>query len=239
MSADDPALLGDLLAAGLTHRQVGTWTEQGYLVPIPRAESAGSGVPRRWPRTELAVARIMARCVAAGLSVPQAHHVARAGGRAELGPGVIVLVDDDPTIATLARLRQTLTAERIADLLDEVVAETGQHSNASRADTPPARAQVTSANGHNHPYAYDLTTMADTTDCGLFVHADPEAADYPGHVAATPPTGPVDCPDCLATGGSAVIVAPDPTGKVPIEYRAVVLSGEHAGAEVKMPRSTP
>lgn len=77
-------------AGAITYRQLDYWTRRGYLKP--GNAGAGSGHWRRWSAEERAVAAMMARLIAAGLTVEAAHKVARAGGRVELAPGVVVEV---------------------------------------------------------------------------------------------------------------------------------------------------
>lgn len=81
----------DLIAAGLTVRQIDYWTTRGYL----RADTnnPGTGHDRSWSGDELRVARTMARLAKAGLTPAAAHEVAR--GRAQLAPGVCVLIDGE------------------------------------------------------------------------------------------------------------------------------------------------
>lgn len=78
------------LDEGLTYRRLDYWSRQGYLKP--ENPTPGSGSWRRWPESERVVARMMVRLTEAGLSVAAAHEVARAGGRLELAPGVVVEV---------------------------------------------------------------------------------------------------------------------------------------------------
>jgi hypothetical protein len=80
--------LGDV--DGLTYRQLDYWIRAGYL--LPNDAGAGAGSRRSWSDSERAVAVMMARLVAAGLTLEAAHRVARAGGRLELAPGVTVEV---------------------------------------------------------------------------------------------------------------------------------------------------
>lgn len=72
---------------GLTYRQLDYWTTKGYLHPL---HGTGSGIARVWPDEELAVARMMARLVGAGLTLALAARVAR--GEEDVAPGVKVLV---------------------------------------------------------------------------------------------------------------------------------------------------
>lgn len=83
-TADSP------LDEGLTYRRLDYWSRQGYLKP--ENPTPGSGSWRVWPESERSVARMMIRLTDAGLTVAAAHEVARAGGRLELAPGVVVEV---------------------------------------------------------------------------------------------------------------------------------------------------
>jgi hypothetical protein len=73
----------DFIRLGLTYRQVDHWTARGWL--HPDAQHPGSGYQRRWPRTELEVARLMRRMTNVGIEPWAAHSAARAmvndGGR--------------------------------------------------------------------------------------------------------------------------------------------------------------
>lgn len=62
--------------AGITFRKVDHWTRAGYLHPLPRLRS-DSGYPREYPRTELAVACLMAQLVDAGINPQMACFYAR------------------------------------------------------------------------------------------------------------------------------------------------------------------
>lgn len=74
-----------------TYRQLDYWTSQGYL--RPDVASPGSGYVRQWPAAERRIAATMARLTAAGIPPKVAHDVARAGGRLEIAPGVVVEVN--------------------------------------------------------------------------------------------------------------------------------------------------
>jgi DNA-binding transcriptional MerR regulator len=63
--------------AGITYRQLDFWSRAGYLHELPRPPHAGSGIPRYYPITELAVATLMGRLSRAGLAPAQAHELAR------------------------------------------------------------------------------------------------------------------------------------------------------------------
>ena len=79
-------------AARLSHRQVGWWTNHGYL----RTEdpTPGSGYRRRWPVGEIAVAAQISRLIAAGLVLPAAAEYARLDSPIEIGPGIILTIGD-------------------------------------------------------------------------------------------------------------------------------------------------
>lgn len=79
-----------MLQAGMTPRQVDYWTRNGWLRLA--TESVGTGVPREWRPGEDTVGRMMQRLIAAGLTAPAAHAVARAGGDHDLADGVRVVV---------------------------------------------------------------------------------------------------------------------------------------------------
>lgn len=78
-----------LLRAGLTYRQADHWTRRGYLRPTN--PDCGSGHGRDYPASEVRVAGVMVRLVAAGLTVEAAHTVAR--GESQLAPGVRVVME--------------------------------------------------------------------------------------------------------------------------------------------------
>jgi hypothetical protein len=64
-----------LVAEGLTRRQVGYWTQRGYLRALPRPVAQGS--PVRYPADEVLIARAMHRLVVAGVQVATAAKIAR------------------------------------------------------------------------------------------------------------------------------------------------------------------
>ena len=86
--------------AGVTYRQLNYWAARGYLRPVRTGH--GSGHPMLWPADEAAVARLMARLVAAGLVVDVAARVARehvtSPDRAahELADGLELLLSGSP-----------------------------------------------------------------------------------------------------------------------------------------------
>lgn len=85
------ATLPDLVALGVTYRQLDYWVRTGRIrcdEPTP-----GSGARRVWPPGELEVASRMARLLDAGLSLNAAARVAREpDAEVELAPGVVVRV---------------------------------------------------------------------------------------------------------------------------------------------------
>lgn len=67
---------GVMHVVGLTYRQLDYWTRKGYL----RSEgnpTPGSGRPRTWPDTEVAIARAIVRLVGCGFTVQKAAELAR------------------------------------------------------------------------------------------------------------------------------------------------------------------
>jgi len=83
----------DLIAAGPTGRQIHYWTQRGYLLPLN--PNPGIGTAMRWPESEASVAALMKRLTDAGLTLAQAHVVARDRNH-EVAPGVRVVVDAEP-----------------------------------------------------------------------------------------------------------------------------------------------
>jgi DNA-binding transcriptional MerR regulator len=81
----------DLLAVGLTNRQVEFWSRQGYL--RTDKTNPGTGSHRNFKHGEIAVAKTMLRLVAAGLTLDAAQRVARAESQPfELAPGITITV---------------------------------------------------------------------------------------------------------------------------------------------------
>jgi hypothetical protein len=77
---------------GISYRQLDWWVRKGYLTPTQRQ---GSGYRREWPEDEIAVARAMVRLVAAQIPPAIAAEVAR--GRAEIAPGIRIVVEPLPS----------------------------------------------------------------------------------------------------------------------------------------------
>lgn len=91
----------DLLDAGLSRRQIHTWSEAGHLRAYERRMS-GSGHPRTWPDRELAIAVLILRLTAAGLTLEAAAATARGDHALHmLAPGVWVMVVDPSTDAAI------------------------------------------------------------------------------------------------------------------------------------------
>lgn len=88
--------LDQMLATGLTARQLDYWATKGYLQPTKA--NPGSGFQRRWPTSERDVAALMVRLVKAGLAVNIAASVARevvetGMPEASIADGITVLVE--------------------------------------------------------------------------------------------------------------------------------------------------
>lgn len=81
----------DLVAVGVSYRQLDVWTNQGLLLAVN--QGCGSGRRRWWPAGEVEVARVMGVLVEVGLSPVAAAKAARGGG--VLGPGVRVVINKD------------------------------------------------------------------------------------------------------------------------------------------------
>lgn len=64
--------------AGITYRQANYWTSQGYLIPLPRRESAtGSGIPMFFTADEVAIATRIGELTRIGLALQIAALYAR------------------------------------------------------------------------------------------------------------------------------------------------------------------
>lgn len=94
-----PLELTDLADTGVTYRQIDYWIRRGWLHPEHAGGSGGE--PRRWSTTERAVAKLMARLVAAGVTPERAATLARRAVRnseddtalIDLGPGLGLLIE--------------------------------------------------------------------------------------------------------------------------------------------------
>lgn len=80
----------DMLAAGITYRQLDHWCKTGYLRPA--VASPGSGYQRKFPPQEFQVARLMVLLVAVGVEPAAAARAAREG--VENGQPYGLLSDD-------------------------------------------------------------------------------------------------------------------------------------------------
>lgn len=65
------------------------------------------------------------------------------------------------------------------------------------SEDPVEHLPAVHAEGRNHAATYDVDLSSDRTLCGLFLHCEPS----PGSAVWSEPTGPVDCPGCLAAWG--------------------------------------
>ena len=152
---------------GITYRQLDSWVRRGYLRPERKTVRGGkyhdgSGAPRRWPATELEVARRMGRLVAAGLRPERAAGFARNSWPAgDLAPGLRLLCDENtmddtadsraglcagfrsPTLAEPAGVPSPPTVEGTPaqPLNGAVRALTGRRSAWQQADTARRAAQ--------------------------------------------------------------------------------------------------
>lgn len=72
----------ELLAAGLTQRQLSHWTERGWIVP--ENGRPGSGKVMRFSEQEARIALVMAELTAAGVGASRAAELARTGDAAVL-----------------------------------------------------------------------------------------------------------------------------------------------------------
>ena len=77
---------------GVSYRQLDDWARRGLLRP-DNPSPGRSGWKREWSEPELAVAAMMGRLVAGGLTVDAAHRVAR--GVRVLGPGIRLVIDEE------------------------------------------------------------------------------------------------------------------------------------------------
>jgi hypothetical protein len=86
----------DLRATGLSARVIDWWTRKGYLHAYPRDDTAGPGIPREWPGTEITIARTMKRLVDAGITPAKAAQIARdtltSDEPVPLGPGLLLTI---------------------------------------------------------------------------------------------------------------------------------------------------
>jgi len=84
------------LPAGITYRQLDYWARVGLLRPENNAR--GSGRPRNWPETELAVAVIIGELRALGVELHVAARLARdlaESGSCSLSPKYTLIRHDD------------------------------------------------------------------------------------------------------------------------------------------------
>lgn len=106
--------LDDMLATGLTYRQIDYWCRQGYLRPLEA--TPGSGKARVWLSTERDVALLINRLLGVGVELQAAVQVARSVAesdtkRVDLGEGVVISIESKsaPKPPVAARRRATRT----------------------------------------------------------------------------------------------------------------------------------
>lgn len=94
---ETPAVsLDQMLATGVTYRQIDYWCRQDYLRPLEA--TPGSGYARVWPAVERDVALLIIRLQAVGVELATAAQIARSladsgTNRADLGGGVFISID--------------------------------------------------------------------------------------------------------------------------------------------------
>lgn len=94
---ETPAVsLEQMLATGVSYRQLDYWCRRGYLRPVEA--SPGTGCIRVWPAVERDVALLITRLQAVGVELVKAAQIARSlvdsgTNRAELGGGVFISID--------------------------------------------------------------------------------------------------------------------------------------------------
>jgi DNA-binding transcriptional MerR regulator len=91
-----PVSLDDMLATGVSYRQLDYWCRQGYLRPTDA--TPGYGTARVWPAAERDVALLITRLQSVGVELSTAARIARSMAdsdtdRAELGGGVFISID--------------------------------------------------------------------------------------------------------------------------------------------------
>lgn len=91
-----PVSLEDMLAVGVSYRQLDHWCRRGYLRPLQA--TPGSGCARIWPAPERDVALLITRLQSVGVELSTAARIARSmadsgADRAELGGGVFISID--------------------------------------------------------------------------------------------------------------------------------------------------
>lgn len=95
---NDYITAADLAQVGLTPRRIDHWTRNGWL----RADTntPGTGKHRRWPVSELRIAKLMVRMADAGLEPEVASRAARGlgpDGRVSLGDGIVLEITVEAT----------------------------------------------------------------------------------------------------------------------------------------------
>lgn len=139
--------------AGLSYRQLDHWTRVGYL--RPSHPGRGSGSVRAFPRSELAVARVMLRLTAAGVTPDAAHRVARGG---QLAPGIHLHIEDahlptEDMLDDLAAFRGWIAG---------IAAKAAAQQNLTTSDTVMAVLRELDNVLARRPLAYACTGATDT-----------------------------------------------------------------------------
>ena len=80
---------------GATYRELDYWTKCGYVSPSATDSNPGSGNRRLWAPEDVRRVRLMVRAVRSGLAPAVAAQVA--DGEREIGPGVLVSIEDEAT----------------------------------------------------------------------------------------------------------------------------------------------
>ncbi len=83
--------------SGASFRAIDYWTRRGFIVADD--DAPGSGRPRTWPESEVAVATRIQRLRTAGLALGVAVRAARGGEVVELAPGIFLTITDLAPVA--------------------------------------------------------------------------------------------------------------------------------------------
>lgn len=73
---DDEVHLSQMLALGVTYRQLDYWVRKGYLTPAV-VDGSGPGNPRHWTGREHRIVELMLRLMRSGVEVSYAARMAR------------------------------------------------------------------------------------------------------------------------------------------------------------------
>lgn len=122
---------------GLTYRRLDYWTRHGLL--LAAETNPGSGRNRRWPASELDVARVMVMLTAAGCAPDAAEQAARHDGW--LAPGVRVVDERGRPICATPRPPEGDGASPLPS------SEGTQRDRLPRDPRPPSRGETGSGAG--------------------------------------------------------------------------------------------